>query len=403
MFHNEKIAYFSELISCCQKLYLWELDHLFELLHSNCPEQEAVYAVLNMNIMKEQVLEYAAANDAPFILTGSLSMMWITAFEKTKGDLHRIYILGPFFMDDTSLNGVEDSLRKLHLSKTLREITSAFLHSLPIISLNRILEYSIMLHYSITGQKLHTWELGYLTSKVSAILPSVPDAVQEPVIHGTYEAEQEMLRMVREGDLSFEQHIEKISLMGSLGKLGSTPGRQFKNAVLVCITLFSRAAIEGGLSPELSMTLTDYYFQSVEACNTIPELAEVARTMQKDFVTRVHACRENATCSKTVQLCRNYINAHIEEHFTLSDLASKLGYADYYLSKKYKAETGMTLKQYTLQVRLERACFLLACTDLEINRISERLFFNSPSYFSNLFKKTYDQKPSEYREAHRHA
>lgn len=233
MFHNEKITYFSELISCCQKLYLWELDHLFELLHSNCPEQEVVYAVLNMNIMKEQVLEYAAENDEPFILTGTLSMMWITAFEKTEGVLHRIYVLGPFFMDDTSLKDIEDSLRKLHLSKPLREGTSAFLHSLPIISLSRILEYSIMLHYSVSGQKLHTWELGYLPSKNSAILPSAPNDVQEPVIHGTYEAEQEMLRMVREGDLSFELHIEKISLMGNLGKLGSVPGRQFKNAVLV--------------------------------------------------------------------------------------------------------------------------------------------------------------------------
>lgn len=151
------------------------------------------------------------------------------------------------------------------------------------------------------------------------------------------------------------------------------------------------------------MTLTDYYFQSVETCKTIPELAEVARTMQKDFVMRVHACQENASYSKMVQLCRNYINAHIEEHFTLSDVASKLGYADYYLSKKYKKETGTTLKQYTQQVRLERACFLLSCTDLEINQISERLFFNSPSYFSALFKKTYNLKPSEYREVHRHA
>lgn len=403
MFHNDRLTYFSEMVGCCQRLYLWELDHLFELISSNCPEQESLFAILNMSIMKEQILEYASAKDEPYILTGALSMMWVSAFEKREGLLYRIYILGPFFIDDTSIKSVEASLFKLHLSKSLRENTSAFLHELPIISLSRILEYSIMLHYSITGQKLHAWDLSYVAENAAVNLSSVPNGTRNPVIHGTYEAEQEMLRMVREGDLSFEQHMEKIALMGNMGKLGNEPCRQFKNAVLVCITLFSRAAIEGGLSPETSMTLTDYYFQSVEACRTIPELTEIARTMQKDFVMRVHKCRKNSAYSKTVQLCRNYIDAHVEENFKLSDLAGQLGYADYYLSKKYKQETGTTINEYTREARLNRACFLLANTELEIREISDRLFFHAPSYFTKLFREAYGQTPSEYREMYRHS
>ena len=79
---------------------------------------------------------------------------------------------------------------------------------------------------------------------------------------------------------------------------------------------------------ELSLTLTDHYFRSIEACNTI---SEITRIMQSDFVQRVHRC-QTEKMSKPVRTCCDYISLHPEEEITLSDPAEQTGYADYYIS-----------------------------------------------------------------------
>ncbi len=57
--------------------------------------------------------------------------------------------------------------------------------------------------------------------------------------------------------------MNRLAMSGSMGTLaGGNGSRQMKNAVLACIVLFSRAAIEGGLSPKVVMTLTDHFFRA---------------------------------------------------------------------------------------------------------------------------------------------
>ena len=73
-------------------------------------------------------------------------------------------------------------------------------------------------------------DLRYHESK-QQIAESFPP--QETVdAHGTYKGEQEMLRMVREGDLNYRAHMDRMSVTGRLGKLSNgDPMRQFKNAI----------------------------------------------------------------------------------------------------------------------------------------------------------------------------
>lgn len=192
--------------------------------------------------------------------------------------------------------------------------------------------------------------------------------------------------------------MNRMSVTGHLRKLSNgDPLRQMKNAVLVCITLFSRAAIEGGLSPEVSYSLTDRYFQSVEACTTISDLAEIAHTMQADFIQRVHRCR-TSHLSQPVQACCEYISIHLEDKLALEQLAQQVGYTEYYLSKKFKREVGLTPSEYIRNARLERAALLLRSTQKDVQEISERLQFCSQSYFADQFRRLFGLTPTEYRQ-----
>lgn len=395
-----RLSLFRDMISCCHNLYLWTYDSAFHLIASNCPEQTIIDNLFVMNRSRDDFIRQIAEQDTPVIYTNEMGLMWVMTPYFLDNELLRFYILGPFFVDDIPPKSLEAQLNKHNLSVPLRQEFMLFLHKLPVISLSRIFEYAIMLYFCITEKKITVSALRYHenTRKINGefIQRESMDA------HGTYKGEQEMLRMVREGDLNYQSHMNKMSITGHLGKLSNgDPLRQMKNAVLVCITLFSRAAIEGGLTPEVSYTLTDHYFQSVEACTAITDLVEIAHTMQDDFIQRVHRCR-TSSLSQPVRACCEYISLHLEDRLSLSMLARQTGYTENYLSKKFKRETSLTPNEYIRRQRLEQAAFLLRTTQDDVQNISERLQFCSQSYFADHFRRYFGVTPTEYRKQETH-
>ncbi len=392
---RERLDLFQDMVQSCHNLYLWEYDRELVLIRSNCPLESTLHNLFLLRGAREFLLDYAMQHSKPIIMTSALGMMWAAIPEKNDGELRHVHILGPFFISDHSPQVLQERLSSLSLSMDMRRDMLRFLRELPVISLSRVYEYTIMLYYCITGQKISISDMHYQESESAS--PAAPRG-QTADAHGTYEMEQEMVRMVREGDLNIQSHINRMAMTGSMGILADGDGmRQMKNAVLVCIVLFSRAAIEGGLSPEISMTLTDHYFQSVEACRSLQELRETAGTMQNDFVQRVHRVRSR-TLSKPVMDCCDYINLHLNENLSLKKLAAHLNYSETYLSRKFRAETGRSFKEYIRAQRLAQAKALLADSSLDIREISDRLCFCSPSYFSEQFKAEFGISPTQWRE-----
>ena len=93
----------------------------------------------------------------------------------------------------------------------------------------------------------------------------------------------------------------------------------------------------------------------------------------------------------------DYIQTHIFEKIQLEKMANELGYAAYYLSKRFKAETGISLNDYIKEQKVEQAKLLLSKAGASIAEISDRLCFSSPSYFCAVFKQHTGMAPSEYQ------
>ena len=391
---RDRLDLFQDMVQCCHNLYLWEYDRELVLIRSNCPFESTARNLFSLGGARELLLDYTARHSKPIVMTNALGMMWAALPEREGDELRHIHILGPFFMNDRSSLEMEKGLGLLRLSSDmLREVLS-FLRSLPVISLSRVFEYTIMLHYCITGEKITVSDLHYQESE--SVRPAEKKRHKADV-HGTYEMEQEMVRMVREGDLNIQSHMNRLAVSGSMGTLANSDStRQMKNAVLVCIVLFSRAAIEGGVSPEIAMTLTDHYFQSVEASRSLPELTEIATTMQNDFVQRVRKVRSRSL-SRPVLDCCDYINMHLEEKLSLREMAERLKYSETYLSRKFRQETGLSFKEYIRRQRLDQAKALLKDNALDIRDISDRLHFCSPSYFAEQFKAEFGFSPTQWR------
>lgn len=108
---------------------------------------------------------------------------------------------------------------------------------------------------------------------------------------------------------------------------------------------------------------------------------------------------EVSDCKAIVEEVRAYIDNNYTRDITVGDLAKKYAVNPDYLSALFKQETGKNIIRYHTEIRIERACRLLAETQARISDISYSLGYNDRQYFNRVFKKITGMTPSDYRNA----
>lgn len=87
-----------------------------------------------------------------------------------------------------------------------------------------------------------------------------------------------------------------------------------------------------------------------------------------------------------------------DEMITLRYLAQKLGYSEFYVSRKFKEISGMQLRDYLRYRKLAFALKEIRDTGAGILDIALNYGFSSHEAFTRAFKDTYGITPSEYRQ-----
>ncbi len=215
--------------------------------------------------------------------------------------------------------------------------------------------------------------------------------------HNTYAAEQAILGLIREGSL--QELLEWIERAPSLrpGVMAPNQLRQMKNTFIVTATLATRAAIEGGLSVDEAFSLSDLYIKKCETLDTPDRIMNLQYHMILDITSQVQQLRFGGAPSPLVLQVTKYVRIHISEHISTEDVAGALFLSRGYLSTSFKKETGISLSDYIMSVKIEEAKRLLYATDKTMAEISSFLGFSSQSHFTNCFQKFAGMKPSEYR------
>ena len=111
------------------------------------------------------------------------------------------------------------------------------------------------------------------------------------------------------------------------------------------------------------------------------------------------ATQKEDQISLVIREACQYISSNFEKNISLTDLARTAHLSPNYFLKLFKNQTGLTPKEYILQVRLNNARFLLSDTNIKISAIASDCGFNDTSYFSMFFKKRFGLTPAEYRQS----
>ena len=111
----------------------------------------------------------------------------------------------------------------------------------------------------------------------------------------------------------------------------------------------------------------------------------------------VRGGKEDAASFSRFDDARNYINRHIHTRVTVGELSSYLRLDTSQVYRIFKKNTGLSPQQYITNLRMEKACSLLAKTDLSIKDIAGWLNFEYQSHFTKLFKMVVGVSPTDYR------
>lgn len=92
-----------------------------------------------------------------------------------------------------------------------------------------------------------------------------------------------------------------------------------------------------------------------------------------------------------------YINDNIANTLNLERISEHFHYSDDYLGKIFKAQFGVTVKQYIIQKRLAIAKRLLTTSDLSIRDVGLAVGFGDGVLFEKFFKYHVKTTPRKYK------
>ena len=146
-------------------------------------------------------------------------------------------------------------------------------------------------------------------------------------------------------------------------------------------------------------------FNSGELRLLTQHLIQQSATMRKRFSKAQAVMQTEAPNNKLskedtrfINKLVDVINAHMSKNDTdIDHIAAALSMSRKQLRSRVMAITGLTPVAFSLQVRLNSACHMVATEDTPLNVIAKRCGFLNSSHFSKAFKQQFGMSPQQYR------
>ncbi|MCA0757791.1 helix-turn-helix domain-containing protein [Paenibacillus sp. N4] len=122
-----------------------------------------------------------------------------------------------------------------------------------------------------------------------------------------------------------------------------------------------------------------------------------AWTQQLSLQATEYASRNGKDVSQVIGKVQRYMEEHLGEEFSREEIAEQVFLNPAYLSRLFRRETGFSLTDYLVRLRIDRARIGLEKTNERISDIALAVGYANFSHFSKLFKKMTGLTPQEYR------
>lgn len=269
--------------------------------------------------------------------------------------------------------------------------------ALSVIPYADLVKIALILHYCLNHEKLDRDRVCFFaTISDHETKEEKPETDENHT--GIWEAEQEFVSMIMQGSMNALTMPRQLAGISDGMRMNTKDSlRKAKDNLIVLLTIVSRAAIRGGLSPAVSYTLNDQYGTLIEQQKSLSDVSSLSEKMLSDYVTRLHRQKlQNGFSMPVLDAC-DWILMHIEEEISIRQVAEREGYTPYYFSRLFKEQMGISLSAWIRKQKILFAGELLKNTNLSVDEINARIHFGSREYFSSSFHKETGFSPSGFR------
>lgn len=223
----------------------------------------------------------------------------------------------------------------------------------------------------------------------------------EGFIHTSFDREIAFYKSICTGNLELVHVFMKPLCAEGCGILSEDSIRNLKYHMVVLAALIARYCIEGGMTPEESYTMSDFYIMKTDKCSTENEIRRVHVEMIEDYTKKMRCINMNGIYSKQLVKAVDYIICNIHSRIYLSEVAGHLGISHEYLSRLFRRETGSTFSEYVNRLKIQEASALLLYTDYTDLEIGNMLGYTTQSYFIKVFQKYTGITPKQYKKSYK--
>ena len=133
-----------------------------------------------------------------------------------------------------------------------------------------------------------------------------------------------------------------------------------------------------------------------EALSTV-----LAVRIVRDYVDRsaIELAPSSGLSRERLQRVRDYIEAHLDDRLTLTDLAAVACLSPYHFSRSFKLALGVGPQRYVMQRRVERVKALMRRTNRPLARIAQESGFSDQSHLISVFRRETGVTPGQFRAA----
>lgn len=312
-------------------------------------------------------------------------------------------VLGPFctlLMTDKDARTIFEQYKITNLSKT---DFFSYLSSLPVIKESELFRM--------------------VTSLIHTVCPHAPEKQIEhvnffnlPEINPEENVTREHYTELLEKRYTYEQHFVQAIENGNsrsaifnlhnmqmdvayLKRIGTTLENERIGAAITRTTV-RLAALRAGLPAIVVDRLSSQNTAITHNAKSVEEILTAKEKMIREFCNAIHHYNDEKY-SFLVQSALYFFDHQYYKDIKLKELADELNVSLNHLISVFRKETGITPNTYLQKSRMKQASILLSSTDMTMQEISSSVGISDANYFIKVFRKYYEETPTNYRKRYR--
>ena len=137
--------------------------------------------------------------------------------------------------------------------------------------------------------------------------------------------------------------------------------------------------------------------QEISIYDSIDALMARFKQLLHDFIESNTSVIHNDNNNQIIEHLKHYLYNNYNTALSLESISKEFYISKYELCRKFKQVQNENIWDYLKKLRMENAKSMLMNTDMKIYEVAEKVGYNDPTYFSNIFKKYFKCSPQQFR------